>query len=45
MAATTGLAELQAGRPAQAEKALRQSLALLPGRPSTLINLAVALLR
>lgn len=42
---TTGLAELQAGRPALAEAALRASLGLLPGRPSTLNNLAVALLR
>lgn len=40
-----GLAHLQAGRPAEAESALRASLALLPGRPSTLMNLAVALLR
>ena len=40
-----GLAHLQAGRPAEAEAALRASLALLPGRPSTLLNLAVALLR
>ncbi|MFT3818230.1 MAG: tetratricopeptide repeat protein [Rubrivivax sp.] len=41
----TGLAALQAGQPAQAEQALRQSLALLPGRASTQLNLAVALLR
>ncbi|MCA0239299.1 MAG: tetratricopeptide repeat protein [Proteobacteria bacterium] len=40
-----GLAALQAGDAAQAEQALRQSLALLPGRPSTQLNLAVALLR
>lgn len=40
-----GLAHLQAGRAAEAEAALRASLALLPGRPSTLLNLAVALLR
>lgn len=39
-----GLAQLQAGHAAAAEAALRQSLALLPGRPSTLLNLAVALL-
>ena len=42
---TAGLADLQAGRLADAEQALRASLALLPGRPSTLTNLAVALLR
>lgn len=42
---TEGLAHLQAGRAAEAEAALRASLALLPGRPSTLLNLAVALLR
>ncbi|MBK9361949.1 MAG: tetratricopeptide repeat protein [Rubrivivax sp.] len=42
---TEGLAHLQAGRAAEAEAALRESLALLPGRPSTLLNLAVALLR
>lgn len=42
---STGLAHLQAGRLPQAEQALRESLALLPGRPSTLTNLAVALLR
>jgi predicted TPR repeat methyltransferase len=40
-----GLAHLQAGRTPEAEAALRESLALLPGRPSTLLNLAVALLR
>lgn len=42
---TEGLAHLQGGRAAAAEAALRASLALLPGRPSTLLNLAVALLR
>lgn len=42
---SAGLAALQAGDAAQAEQALRQSLALLPGRASTLVNLAVALLR
>ena len=41
---TTGLDHLQAGRLPQAEQALRASLALVPGRPSTLTNLAVALL-
>jgi predicted TPR repeat methyltransferase len=40
-----GLADLQAGRLSAAETALRASLALLPGRPSSLSNLAVALLR
>ena len=40
-----GLSHLQAGRAPEAEAALRDSLALLPGRPSTLLNLAVALLR
>lgn len=41
---TTGLAHLQAGRLPQAEQALRASLALVPGRPSTLTNLSVAVL-
>ncbi len=40
-----GLAELKAGRLQAAETALRASLALLPGRPSSLLNLAVVLLR
>ncbi len=40
-----GLADLQAGRLPAAEAALRASLALLPGRPSSLLNLAVVLLR
>lgn len=35
-----GLAHLQAGRPAEAEKAFEASLAHVPGRVSTLINLA-----
>ncbi len=34
-----GLAHLEAGRLAEAEAAFAQSLALLPGRPSTLTNL------
>lgn len=42
---SVGLAALTEGRAGDAEAALRRSLALLPGRPSTLINLAVALLR
>lgn len=42
---SAGLAHLQAGRPAAAELDLRASLALLPGRTSTLTNLAVALLQ
>ena len=42
---SAGLAHLQAGRPAAAEQDLRASLALLPGRASTLTNLAVALLQ
>lgn len=42
---TQGLAALQAGRLDEAETALRAALALLPGRPSTLLNLAVTLLR
>jgi len=40
-----GVAHLEAGRWAEAEAALRQSLAHVPGRPSTLQNLALALLR
>lgn len=40
-----GLQALQAGRDADAEAAFEQSLALLPGRPSTLMNLGVARLR
>lgn len=40
-----GLQALQAGRDAAAEAAFVQSLALLPGRPSTLMNLGVARLR
>lgn len=40
-----GLADLQQGRWAEAEAQLRQSLQLLPGRPSTLINLAAVLLQ
>lgn len=39
-----GVAHLEAGRPAEAEAALRASLALLPGRPSSLGNLGAALL-
>lgn len=39
-----GVAHLEAGRPVQAEAALRASLALLPGRPSSLGNLGAALL-
>jgi len=39
-----GLAAQQAGRPAEAEAQYRASLAALPGRPSTLTNLGVALL-
>lgn len=42
---TAGLAHLQAGRLPLAEQALRASLALLPGRVSTLTNLAVAVLK
>ena len=42
---SAGLAHLQAGRAAAAEQDLRASLALLPGRASTLTNLAVALLQ
>jgi predicted TPR repeat methyltransferase len=34
-----GIGHLQGGRPAEAETAFAQSLALLPGRPSTLTNL------
>lgn len=41
----TGLAHLQAGAPAAAEAALRASLERLPGRASTQLNLAVALLQ
>jgi predicted TPR repeat methyltransferase len=37
-----GLAHLEAGRAAQAETALLASLALMPGRPSSLVNLAAA---
>ncbi len=40
-----GLQALQAGHDAEAEAAFVQSLALLPGRPSTLMNLGVARLR
>jgi predicted TPR repeat methyltransferase len=40
-----GVAHLEAGRWAAAEASLRASLALLPGRPSTLLNLGTALLR
>ena len=40
-----GLAHLQAGRAAQAEAALRDALQLVPDRPSTQTNLAVALLQ
>lgn len=39
-----GLADLQAGRLPAAESAFRASLELLPGRPSTLINLGATLL-
>ncbi|GAP37226.1 tetratricopeptide repeat protein [Piscinibacter sakaiensis] len=39
-----GLAAFEAGEPAQAERHYRASLALLPGRASTLTNLAAALL-
>ncbi len=42
---TTGLAHLQAGRLEPAERAFRASLVLLPGRPSTLTNLAATLLK
>lgn len=37
-----GLAHLQAGRPAEAERAFERSLQHVPGRVSTLINLAAA---
>jgi predicted TPR repeat methyltransferase len=40
-----GLDHLQAGRLEPAEQAFRASLALLPGRPSTLLNLAATLLQ
>lgn len=40
-----GLADYQAGRYAQAERQLAASLALLPGRPSTLTNLGAARLK
>lgn len=40
-----GLQALQAGRDAEAEAAFGESLVLLPGRPSTLMNLGVARLR
>ena len=40
-----GVAHLEAQRWAEAEAALRRSLQHLPGRPSTLQNLALALLR
>lgn len=40
-----GLAHLEAGRPAEAETAFLASLALLPGRTSTLVNLAATRLR
>lgn len=40
-----GLAALEAGEWARAETALEASLALLPGRPSTLLNLAAVRLR
>ena len=42
---STGLAHLQSGRLAPAEQAFRASLSLLPGRPSTLTNLAFTLLK
>jgi predicted TPR repeat methyltransferase len=37
-----GVAHLAAGRPADAERCFESSLALLPGRVSTLVNLAAA---
>lgn len=40
-----GVALLEQGRPAEAEQALLASLALLPGRPSTLSNLGLAQLQ
>ncbi len=40
-----GVALLEAGQDAAAEGRLQASLALLPGRPSTLVNLGVAQLR
>jgi predicted TPR repeat methyltransferase len=40
-----GVAHLEAGRWAAAEASLRASLALLPGRTSTLLNLGTALLK
>lgn len=40
-----GLAHLEAGRPAEAEQAFLASLVLLPGRVSTLVNLAATRLR
>jgi predicted TPR repeat methyltransferase len=40
-----GVAHLQAGRWSQAEASLRASLARVPGRVSTLLNLGTALLR
>lgn len=40
-----GLAQLEAGRLEAAEQAFRQSLALVPGRVSTLVNLAATRLR
>lgn len=42
---TRGVALLEAGDAAGAEQALRASLGLLPGRPSTLVNLGAVLLR
>ena len=42
---STGLTHLQSGRLAPAEQAFRASLSLLPGRPSTLTNLAFTLLK
>lgn len=40
-----GVALFEAGDAAAAERALQASLALLPGRPSTLVNLGAVLLR
>lgn len=40
-----GVALFEAGHAAGAERELRASLALLPGRPSTLVNLGAVLLR
>ena len=42
---TRGVALFEAGDAAGAEQALRASLGLLPGRPSTLVNLGAVLLR